>query len=152
MKKMLSILVTASLLFATSLVAHEESDSAVEQAVDYRQGLMQVMGWNMKRMGAMLKGKDVYDRGIFARRARDLNATAHLDVPAGFPDDSVNDESDAKDEIWLDWEEFVSKLDDMRNKASRLAKVATSDNRKAIKDAYADLGKSCKSCHKAFRK
>ncbi len=124
----------------------------VEQAIEYREGVMEVLGWNMKRMSAMLKGAEPWDGATFARRARDLNAAAHLDLLAGFPEDSVSDESDARDEIWLDWEKFTAGLDRLRERSARLAEVATGNDRQAMARALGEVGKSCKGCHKAFRK
>lgn len=152
MKNTVSLLAGISLLISTAAVAQENGDGTIERAVEYRQSLMTVLGWNMKSMGAMLKGKQPYEPALFTRRARDLNAAAHLDLSAGFPEDSVNDESDAKDEIWLDWEKFLSKLDAMREKSDALARIADSNDMNAVRKAYSELGKSCKSCHKAFRK
>ena len=141
--------VSATLLLGSATAYAEDS---VEQAIDYRSALMEVMVWNMKQMGAMLKGKKPFEQATFARRARDLKATSHLDILAGFPEDSVDDESDARDEIWLDWENFTTKLDNMRNKSEALARAAASGETEAVRSSFSELGKACKSCHKAFRK
>ena len=125
---------------------------ALEDAVDYRSGVMEVMGWNLRQIGAMLKGKQPMDPKVLARRARDLNSAAHLDILAGFPDDSVSDESDAKDEIWLDWETFTSRLETMRKRAAALAETARESDQKATAAAFKDLAKACKACHHDFRK
>ena len=148
MKKSLAILGLCAALSVPAALA----DSVEEQAADYRAGLMEVMGWNLKQMGAMLKGKVPMDATVFSRRARDLNAAAHMDILAGFPEDSVTEDSDAKDEIWLDWENFTAKLDAMREKSEALAQASTGDSQAAIKEAFGALAKACKSCHKAFRK
>jgi cytochrome c556 len=149
MKKSLAMSALGATLMLGSLQA---SAGDTEQAIEYRSGLMEVLGWNMKQMGAMLKGKIPFEQATFARRARDLNAAAHLDLLAGFPEDSVDDDSDAKDEIWLDWENFTAKLDTMRGRSETLARAAASGETAAIKPAFSELGKACKSCHKAFRK
>jgi cytochrome c556 len=67
----------------------------VEKAVDYRQGVMNVFAYNVTSMGDMVKGKTAFDAAAFGRHAKDLAAAAQLDVLAGFPEDSINDESDA---------------------------------------------------------
>lgn len=135
-------------------LAHEENDeSLAEEAIDYRSGIMEVMGWNMKRMGAVIKGKARYDQATFARTARDLNATAHLDVLAGFPEDSdEGDDTDAKSEIWLDWENFTAKLDRLRKETDSLTRVSASGDLDAIKAQFGKVGKACKGCHKEYRK
>lgn len=145
--------IIATLTIALVLPIYAQAhDDATDRAVEYRQGLMEVLGWNMKAMAAMLKGKQPFDQATFARRARDLNAAAHLDMLAGFPEDSVSDESDAKDEIWLDWENFTAKLDALRTKSEALAAAAAKGEKGALGGALSDVGKACKSCHKAYRR
>ncbi len=150
MKNRLTMIGFSAALLLGSVTASAED--AVEQAIDYRSGLMEVMGWNLKQMGAMLKGKKPFDQATFARRARDLNAASHLDILAGFPEDSVDDDSDAKDEIWLDWENFTAKLDSMRDKSEALAQAAASGEVEAVRSSFSELAKACKGCHKAFRR
>lgn len=156
MMKKRMILLACAMLLSASPFAHQDHDESREaliaQAIDYRQGLLEVLGWNLKRMGSMLEGHQPWDQSIFSRRARDLSAVAHLDFLAGFPDDSVDEDSDAMDEIWLDWENFVSKLDAMREQAANLAKVANGDDRRAMEQAFKSLANSCDSCHKSFKK
>lgn len=150
MKK--TTLVLLAMLLPPIAAAQEDSgEDQIERAVEYRSGIMNVIGWNMKQMGEVIKGEKTYDKQAFAHWARELDSAAHLDVLAGFPDDSVSDESDAKDEIWLDWEKFTGKLDTMRKEAKTLAGVAENGDFAAIKTQFSTLGKACKGCHKAFR-
>ncbi len=140
-------------LATTGSLSVAGDDSLTEQAIEYRSGLMEVMGWNMKRMGAVIKGKARYDQAAFARNARDLNAAAHLDMLAGFPEDSDDsDETEAKSEIWLDWENFTAKLDKLRKETDALARVSSGGDLNAIKARFANVGKACKGCHKEYRK
>ncbi|BAO42983.1 c-type cytochrome [Thiolapillus brandeum] len=146
-------LALASLALCINLAqAHEEDEGDFEQAIEYRTGVMNVMLWNLKHMGAVIKGKAKYDRAGFTRQARDLNATAHLDILAGFPEDSdEGEDTDAKGEIWLDWDNFTAKLDSLRKETGALANTAAGGDFAAIKTQFGKVGKACKSCHKAFR-
>ena len=126
--------------------------SDAEDAVDYRQGLMEVFSWNASRMGAMVKGEVPFERAAFESYAKDLAAAARLDVLNGFPEDSVTEESDAKDEIWLNWAGFESSLEDLRTQAAKLAQIAASGDEAAIKEQFGATRKACKACHDDFKK
>ena len=52
----------------------------LERTLEYRQGLMEVFSWNMKAMGAMMKGEAPYDQAAFARHAGDLAKATSLDL------------------------------------------------------------------------
>ncbi len=147
-QKKLIGLTLAALLACPAL----SSADALEDAVDYRSGVMEVMGWNLRQIGAILKGDQPMDPKVLARRAQDLNSAAHLDILAGFPEDSVSDESDAKDEIWLDWETFTEHLDNVRRHAKALAEAARKNDPQATSAAFNELRKACKACHQDFRK
>lgn len=132
-------------------IATGASASEVEDAVDYRQGLMNVLSWNAERMGAMAKGEVPFDAAAFRGYASDLASAASLDVLKGFPEDSATDESDAKDEIWLEWADFQAKLKDLRTQSAKLAKVAATGDEAAMKAQFDETRGTCKACHKAYK-
>lgn len=128
------------------------ADKSVEQAVEYRQAVMNVVGWNFKHMGAMVKGKTAFEQAAFAAYANELQAAAGLNLLSGFPEDSDDsDETAAKTEIWMDWEDFQQKLKDFRQQAGTLAKVAAAGDEEAIKKQFGETAKTCKACHKAYK-
>jgi cytochrome c556 len=123
----------------------------LERTLDYRQGLMNVFSWNMKAMGAMMKGKKPYDAETFARHANDLAGAASLDLLAGFPEESDQGETDALPDIWLDFEGFTEKLEDLRRASRALSKTAASGDKAAMGEAFGKTGKTCKGCHDSFK-
>jgi cytochrome c556 len=123
----------------------------VEDAVDYRQGVMNVFSWNLEHMGAMVKGETAFDADAFKGYAADLASASKLDVLKGFPEDSVDDDSDALDEIWLKWSDFEAKLQDLRDQSAKLAEVAATGDEAAMKAQFAEVGGACKACHKAYK-
>lgn len=147
------IAVSALLLTTVSAQAtsHEEHAKGIKAQVDYRQGAMQVIGWNFKAMGKMVKGKTEFDKASFTNHAADMNRAAQLDILAGFPEDSEHDESRATADIWFKWDEFEEKMSAFRSQADELDKAAASGDEAVMKAQFAETGKSCKSCHKAFR-
>ncbi|MFZ0789717.1 MAG: cytochrome c [Chromatiaceae bacterium] len=144
---------TASIALLPLLVLGAPAASAgdAEDAVDYRQGAMNVFSWNLGHMGAMVKGEVPFDTAAFQGYAQDLAAAVKLDVLKGFPEESVTDESDAKDEIWLNWSGFESKLQDMRAESAKLAEVTAGGDEAAIKAQFDATRKTCKACHDDYK-
>lgn len=137
----------ASLIAVSSSAGASDNDKAVE----YRQSVMNIFYWNSAHMGAMAKGKVPFDQEAFKSHADDLAAAAAMDILRGFPEDSVTDESDAKDEIWLDWDDFGSKLEAMRTASAKLAEVAAGGDEAATKAQFDETRKACKGCHDAYK-
>lgn len=131
-------------------LAHGDGDS-VTQAIEYRQAVMNVYLWNVKPMGAMVKGKQEYDQEAFKGYARDLAAAAKLELLRAFPEDSDQGETDALPDIWLDFEGFENKLKALQEAAQSLQEAANSGDEEQTKAAFADVGKTCKGCHESFR-
>ncbi|MCU7811136.1 MAG: cytochrome c [Candidatus Thiodiazotropha sp. (ex Notomyrtea botanica)] len=123
----------------------------LERALEYRQGVMNVLGWNMKSMGNMMKGKQPYDAEAFAVHAGDLAKAATLDVLPGFPEDSDEGETDARAEIWLDFDDFKQKLEDLRHASQALSEAAVGGDKAAMGDALGKTGKACKACHDGYK-
>ena len=148
-------ILATTLLFAslsTAAVADEEGEGSHAKTIDYRNSVMSILKWNIGPMGAMVKGKVPYDQAAFARHAKDLAAAAHLDLLAGFPEDSnEGDDTSARIDIWMDWEGFTEKYEALKKASSELAETASGGDLEAIKPKFGALGKTCKSCHDAFK-
>lgn len=151
MRSTCQILTSFLLLGAITLPA-QGGESAKERAIEYRQGLMEVFKWNLSAMGEVIKGEAPFDKISFERHARDLASATQLDLLRGFPEDSLSDESDAKDEIWLQWQEFGAKLRALQEQGSKLAAVAATGDLEQIRPQFQDTAATCKGCHKEFRK
>jgi cytochrome c556 len=123
----------------------------LERALEYRQAVMNVYSWNMKAMGNMMKGKKPYDAKAFARHAKDLADAAALDVLAGFPPESDEGETDARADIWFDFEDFTQKLEDLRRASLSLSQVAATGDKAAMGEALGKAGKTCKACHDSYK-
>lgn len=145
MPKIRHCVAPAILLFATA--AHADA----EKAVDYRQAVMNVYAWNVTTMGDMVKGKTAFDAAAFASHAMDLAAAAKLELMAAFPEDSITDESDAREEIWLDFGKFEDKHQALREQSAKLAEVAAGGDEAAMKEQFGATAKTCKGCHDDFK-
>ena len=130
-------------------VAHEQTSA--EAAIDYRQSVMTVFRWNIKPMGAMMKGEIPFDAHAFARYAKDLAAAASMDLMSAFPEESEEGETDAKPEVWLEWEDFQSKFKDLQEQSSKLAEVAAGGDKDLVTKQFGAAADTCKACHKKFK-
>ncbi len=142
-----SSLVTATLLVSTSSMA----EGNFEKEIEYRQGVMNILSWNMKHIGGMLKGEMPYDAEKIKRHAADIASVASLNISAGFPEDSTGEDSAALEDIWMDFDNFQQKMADFRQAADGMDQAAQSGDQGAVGKAMEALGKSCKGCHKPFK-
>ncbi len=149
-KRVLSLGLAGAVLLS-GIASHPVSAGELERTLDYRQGVMNVFSWNMKAMSAMMKGEMPYDAKAFARHADDLATAASLDLLAGFPEDSDKGETDALPDIWLDFEGFTQKLDELRAASRKLREVASSGDKAEMGEALGKTGKTCKGCHDSFK-
>ena len=129
--------------------AHEQTSA--EAAIDYRSAVMTVFRWNIKPMGAMMKGEIPWDGPVFARHAKDLAAAASVDLMSGFPEESEEGETDAKPEVWMDWEDFQAKFKDLQEQSAKLAEVAATGGRGVVGEPFKATADTCKACHKKFK-
>ena len=122
-----------------------------DKNLEYRQGVMNIFSWNLKPMGAVVKGEAPYDAEKFSGYASDLAAAANLDLLAGFPEGSDEGETDAKSEIWFEREDFAVKFRDLQEKSAALEKAAASGDINQIRPAFGATARTCKQCHKQYK-
>ena len=147
-KNKLAALLAAAVLTASTATMAEGS---FEKEIEYRQGVMNILSWNMKHVGGMLKGKMPYDAEKIKTHAADIASVASLNIMAGFPEDSTGEDSSALEDIWMDFETFEQKMADFKKAANDMNLAAQSGDKDAVGKAMGPLGKSCKGCHKPFK-
>jgi len=147
---MKKLLITALLALGISGITTQ--GAMANAALEFRQSAMTVFVWYLKPMGGMVKGKIPFDQATFAKNARGLATATQLDIPAGFPKGSYDEEeSDAKQAIWEKWPEFEDKYRTLQKEAAKLAEVAQGGDVAAMKAQFGATAKSCGGCHKPFR-
>ncbi|MCJ8314507.1 MAG: cytochrome c [Saccharospirillaceae bacterium] len=132
-----------------SLFSHAATDE--EKALRFRQSVMNVVGYSAGNMGAMVKGKMDYDQAEFLRHAINLNAMLRLAQDAFVEGSNVGD-SKAKDIIWTQRGKFDQKLEDAQLAAQELINTLNNADKSMVFEQFSDLGKTCKGCHKTYRK
>jgi cytochrome c556 len=133
----------AGLLCAGSVALAGE---ATDPTVKARQDLMGVFGKNMKVLGEMASDKVAFDAAAAEAAKAELIA-ASAEIAAKFEAQATDPESEAKAEIWTNWDDFVAKGNAMNAAATGLD--ATSLD--GVKAGMGALGGACKACHTAYR-
>src|ERR1700743_1954203 len=120
--------------------------------VHYRQSVMELIGWNFAPLAAMTKAKTAWDAKEFALHAERIPA---LSTPAihGLAHGTANGgvESDAKADIWNNFEDFHARLDDFINEAKALDETARGGDEAKMKEQFHKTAETCKACHDKYK-
>jgi cytochrome c556 len=112
-----------------------------------RSDLMRVVGKNTGILGDMAGGKAAYDAAA-AEAAKAAIVEAAGMIEATFKDQGAADPaSEAKPEIWANWEEFLADAKKLGDAAGAMD-VASAET---IGAGMGALGGACKDCHTDFR-
>ena len=137
--------VCALLSVPSALVAHEDATGVVKERMD----LMETQKDAMKVLGAMAKGQTPFDAAKAGAAALEIEVTA-AKIPELFPEGTVGEPSEAKPEIWTQWDEFTADAEQLEKAAAAL-KVALDGESPEWKAKFKGVIDSCKACHKTFR-
>ena len=144
-RKLTRIAIASALLCAPIYASAQD-----EAVISYRQKVMGSIGANMGAIGDILKFSLPYTANI-ARHAGQINTAASL-ITSAFEQNLAEGMTDAKSEIWNNWDEFEKFAQDLESAAGDLARAAESDDEIETMTAVESLGEACKQCHEDFRK
>ena len=147
--RMKKLLLLATFAMA-SLSAHAQF-AKVEDAAEYRQAALSVMGTHFHRIADVVKGTKPYDRAATENDAIIVEMMSKLPWGA-FPPNSIVGDSKAEPEIWTQQDKFKADADKLQAATQKLSAAAKSGDLAAIKTAFGDTGKQCKACHDDFKK
>ncbi len=112
-----------------------------------RSDLMRIVGKNTGILGDMAGGKAAYDAAA-AEAAKAALVEAAGQIETAFKDQGGADPaSEAKPEIWANWEDFLVKAKALGDAAGAMD-VSSAET---IGAGMGALGGSCKACHSEFR-
>ncbi|MES0827020.1 c-type cytochrome [Ruegeria sp. SCP11] len=111
-----SVLVVAS----QSVFAHGGATGVVKERMDG----MGVMKEAMKVLTPIMRGQVDYDAAVVRERSEDISRHAGEALTRLFPEGSLDAPSEAKPEIWQDWEAFSALADQLRVMADGLAEAS----------------------------
>ena len=133
----------AAAALSTSALAADAPPS-----VKYRQATMKALGGHMSGASSLLKG-EVDAKGHLAVHMDGVVATGKL-VKDLFPAGSDKGDTEALPAVWDKAADFKKAVGAMDDALGRLA--AAKADPEAQKNAFGDVGKTCKGCHDGFRK
>jgi cytochrome c556 len=150
MKNLFSVGIAGVLSLGINMAANAHGDMS-EDAIEYREAVMEVIVWNFQPMGAMVKGKIPFDAQAFAKRAANLAALSSMPLEGFIPGTDKGD-TDAKAEIWENWEDFEAKMAKFEEESGKLAEVAkTATSVEEVAPQFVNTAKTCKGCHKKYK-
>lgn len=133
------------LLLATGALAHTGVKNA---AVKARMDGMSAIANEMKTLGQMSKGVIPFDAAQ-ARTATAAIAKHAAETPALFKAEEDDPMSEAKADIWENFDDFTKKSKTLATLASELSVSIEADS--DLAPALKALGATCQSCHKPYR-
>lgn len=112
-----------------------------------REELMEDIGGVMKTLGQMAKGEVAYDAAAAEAAKATLIEKAGM-IPTTFEaPPAEGEETEAKAEIWTNWDDFVGKAGALKAAAEGMD-VASAE---AIGAGMGTVGGACKDCHTTYR-
>jgi len=135
-----------------SLAQAPSPEDRAKNAVDTRQSVFKLLGWNMGPLGGMLRNQVPFDAATAKTNGENIAALGKM-IPALFEMDTreFDVDTEALDGIWGAKGDFDNKAKALVDAANNLVKVADGGNEGAVKGAMAQVGKACGSCHDDFR-
>lgn len=135
-------------MLALSLPCLAQPDS--EDIIKYRQSYMKALGGHMGSAAQIVRGK-VDPAGHLVRHAEAIAALSE-DITVLFPKGSDFGETDAKPEVWEDWDGFQKAAGkEKQASAEFLGAVERSADAKSVGEAFKALSDACKGCHEKYR-
>ena len=136
-------LVSVVLLGIQGAQAHEGATGVVKDRMDRFKASKE----SVKQLKKSLK---TGDWSVIQQEARDLQQWAS-EMSSFFPEGSNGKPSEAKDNIWSDWEGFLLTVESYQESTEKLVKASISESFEATATAFKGMLRSCKSCHNEFK-
>ncbi len=122
-----------------------------ETLVKQRQAAMTLQGKYFGPIGAMVQGKMPWDAAVVTRNAGYLEALSKMPWDGFQPATAEVKDTHAKPEIYKEADKFRAESQKLETETAKLAAAARSGDQNAVKTAFGEVGKVCKSCHDDFQ-
>ena len=148
MKKIIWVFLLGFFLSITSMA---QEDRKIDQAIKHRKASFTLMSTYWSRILQTVEGDRPYDANAVITDAKKVEYLSRLPWE-GFVAGSERGDTKAKDDIWLDEEQFKKLAKELEVKTTNLVKVADLKDLKKLKVAFEQARDVCSACHKEFRK
>ncbi|CAM8670584.1 COG3909 Cytochrome c556 [Paracoccaceae bacterium] len=120
--------------------------TATDPDVIARKDLMKTIGGAAKTLGGMASGEVAHDAAA-AEAAKQAMIAAAAEIEAKFTNNAADPASEAKPEVWTNWNDFLAKGKALGDAAGALD-VASAES---IGAGMGAIGGTCKACHTDYR-
>jgi cytochrome c556 len=141
---------SVAVIVCMCMPALSPAQTAPEKAIRARQSGYYLMGQELARIGATVKGDLAFDKAALETSAEVLDVIGRL-VVDNYPAGSDQGSTKAKPEIWSEMPRFKQLAQASQSEAAKLRAAVRGGDLDALKAAYGATSKSCKSCHDAYR-
>ena len=131
-------------LLSTLSVAHEGAEGVVKERMDAMSAICKAN----KPIAAMARGRADFDLAEVQKQAAIMAEQAGQSFIDAFPEGSLMGKTEAKAEIWENFDDFSQFAMDLEANAMALSKIQSQDEFAA---AYKAVGSTCSGCHKKYR-
>jgi cytochrome c556 len=147
----LAIATLAALAAASAALA--QGSPAQQKAVEERQALFKKIDEAFKPVGEIVKRKQPYDAKVVQDSAAKLK-TLVPQIPEKFAVDThtlTGVKTKARENIWTNLPDFKAKAEALAQTLDGLAAAGASGDEKALRPAFAKVGKACSNCHDNYK-
>jgi len=146
------LFIGAALAVGIAGVATAQDEKRLNEAVETRQAVMEIIKWNLGPMVGMVKEEIPFDAERFALGAERIAMAGSMIADASRVDTrEATAHTEALPKIWDEFDEYEELADNLAASSAHLAEVAQDGNPGASKAAFLDMTKDCKACHDRFR-
>lgn len=155
------VLVASAAILVTGAAAFAHSGAT--GVVKDRMEQMKAVAASMKVIGGMIKGAAPYDAATVKAEAAKIASHGGEALTRLFPEGSIKHPSEARPEIWSDWDRFSAISDDLARYAAALSDGAGNqrggepsggDEDLAVMSPdglFMKVAGTCSACHEDFR-
>ena len=137
-------------IVACAGIKDTSANDSYDDIIKYRQQVMIANAAHITAIFSVINGKTDFVEQIAAHAASISQSAKYL--LETYPSGSDVGRTDAKLEIWENWDKFVTSAELLEQTASELAATVNSGDMQIMKRQAEAIGKACSGCHSSFRK
>ena len=112
---------------------------------------MVLIGKSMKALSGFVRGQRDLNQSEIAVAGQAIADHAGPALLAQFPAGSLSAASEARPEIWQDFQSFSALANELHSAAQAVAAWQPGDGLQPLSSNFDRMSKTCQSCHKQFR-
>lgn len=138
-----------SLLFSGMTFAFGPEGDSSENVIKYRQYVMSSISSHFKALKYLTTGR-ITQPDQWLPHARAMVDMANM-IETAFPPESDFGNTEAKEEIWENKEDFNQKALKLIKASETMVKLIEANKRDEARKQVKNISQTCKSCHKKYR-